>query len=254
MKKPQYNHLARLKQNWRGIYPDVSKIGPNMFPKKIFQIGFNKCATVSLTGLIETVAVKNLLANRAAGYRSDYTEIVRHYDEGTIASNIFSDVMNGIKPLNRFPHVRKCVAFLDMENVYNTCGGLPIYGYEYFQELYNAYPGSKFILNIRDMDDWIESRVNYHGGAYIGKFMSLTKMNYSQVIENWKRHFQTHIMNVKNFFDKNDKDSLLIYDINKHTHEQVLDHICDILPIINVPELREELYMKKLNQSNKKLR
>lgn len=245
------DYMSQLKYNWTNIYPGKKNAtGPNHYPGKIFQIGFNKCATVSLTGLIENAAIKNLHANRAAGYnKSNFQEIVRHYDDGAIASSIFSDVMNGLPPLGRYLHVDKCAAFLDMENVYNTYGGLPVYGYEYFRELYHTYPGSRFILNIRDMDDWIESRKKYHGGSYIGTIMTLTRKSFKQVINDWKRHFQNHIDNVKNFFDKHDSDALLIYDINKHSHELILDHICDILPIIKIPSVRKELYIKKLNQS-----
>ena len=210
---------------------------------KIFQIGFNKCATTTISKLLE----------KATGVGHSQ---VHHYMAGEIASHIHSDINNNIVPLSRYQHIcntrggdEEIIAYLDMENVFHTNGGLPIYAYEYFQELYEAYPNSKFILNIRKFKDWKQSRTNHNHGRYLEKYKYLTLQSTKQVNESWKRHFYSHIDKVMNFFDKNDKESLLIYDIDKNELSEIVDFLKDDLTFPNPPSFYNRMY--KYNTTKK---
>ena len=186
---------------------------------KIFQIGFNKCATR---------AICNFIGN---AHNID-DEHIHHHRRGEIASHIFSDIHNGVKPLSRYPRVDEVRMFADMENVSRTNGGIPIMAYEYFKELYDAYPNSKFILNIRNKEDWIESRINHNSNlghlSYIKRWKKLCKISENEVLELWENHWDEHIQQVENFFKGDKEHQLLTYHINNDHHSKIVSFLDEL--------------------------
>jgi hypothetical protein len=75
------------------------------------------------------------------------------------------------------------------------------------------YPGSKFILTVRDLDEWLDSRRRHveknreraADGAYAGKFL---KVN----LEAWEREYRLHDGAVRSYFDGR-PDDLLVLDV-----------------------------------------
>lgn len=164
---------------------------------KIFQIGFNKCGTTSIFELFHK-----------------YTDGLKciHWDFNKLANTIHTNVTNNCSnPLGEY---EKYDVITDMESA--TLDNIILAHRDYFVDLDKAYTNSKFILNIRHIDNWIKSRLNHRKqvkDTYISMYMSVYKLNsIEQVIELWSNDWYHHINNVKTYFSDRPND-LLIFDI-----------------------------------------
>jgi hypothetical protein len=200
--------------------------------KKIFLIGYNKCATRSICNLLE----------QSYNIKS---EQVHHHRKGEIASHIFSDIHNNVSILSRYPRINNVIAFADLENVSKTNGGLPIMANEYFKEIYACFPCAYYILNIRNVDDWLISRINHNASlghhSYLKRWKKLYKIKDEEVIEMWRNSYIQHTQNVKNFFVDDRKRSLLIYDIDNDNPSKIVSFLSDsyVFPhTIKMPKIK----------------
>jgi hypothetical protein len=184
---------------------------------KIFQIGFNKCATTSLEylfaehGNIRTV----------------------HWDYGNLARRIFANHLSQQPLLSGYEDV---AFFSDMEAFYRKGDKLEwIFIPElFFKELDQQYPDSKFILNIRNVDDWIASRLRHttlfdeYGHKhedeskrrmYVEQHMECFGLSREQVIQKWRDDFESHVSNVVAYFEG--RNDLLVFDINHDRMDKI---------------------------------
>jgi hypothetical protein len=63
-----------------------------------------------------------------------------------------------------------------------------------FQYLDRDYPGNKFVLNIRDVNRWLVSRLNHLNGRYV-EFMNLyygMNLTWPEWVERWRGEFMAH--------------------------------------------------------------
>jgi hypothetical protein len=161
---------------------------------KIFQIGFNKCGTVSIYHFFKENGLKCI-----------------HWDMGMLANTIQRNHKNNEPLLTSY---EKYDVFTDMENVSQN-----LFSHvAYYKELDAQYPGSKFILNIRPIDNWIQSRVNHPN--YLETFKQITGLNENSVTELWKTQWTQHVDSVTTYF-KDRPDDLLIFDIECESHKLV---------------------------------
>jgi len=161
---------------------------------KIFQIGFNKCGTVSIYNFFESNGLKPI-----------------HWDMGMLATTIKRN--HELKyPLLSGYEDYDC--FTDMEEVQsNTFIHLT-----HYKELDKQYPNSKFILNIRPIDKWINSRI--HHPNYLNIHKKITGLDEEGVIEHWRNQWNEHITSVQEYFKDRPKD-LLVFDIENESHKLV---------------------------------
>ena len=101
---------------------------------------------------------------------------VHSLGEGFVAAGIEASRIEG-KPLLHYvdgfqvycdmefmreDHAGKHISRRPFRKLYNALGEekirTPIYAYTYFEELDKQYPGSRFILNTREVEGWIRSR------------------------------------------------------------------------------------------------
>jgi hypothetical protein len=159
---------------------------------KIFQIGFNKCGTVSVYHFFENNGLKPI-----------------HWDMGRLADTIKRNYESNLPILNGYEGYD---CFTDMENVNNNN-----YAHlTYYKEFDIQYPNSKFILNIRPIDNWIKSRLNHPN--YLNTNKRILGMNDDEVIQYWKNQWNEHMISVKEYF-KGRPNDLLIFDIETETHK-----------------------------------
>jgi len=170
----------------------------------VFQIGFNKCATRSLCHLFEMSNIPSLHWSQ---------------DGGIFCKSMLINFISG-KNLISDQYLNK-VLFADMEYIYNNTG-LPFHGYCFYDRLHTQYPNSKFILNIRPIDNWLQSRINHDGGKYLSHYQSLLSMSKEDTIDFWRIHFINHIQNVKNYF-KNFPNKLVVFDIENDSINKIID-------------------------------
>jgi len=164
--------------------------------KRIFQIGFNKAGTVSIHYFFTENGISSV-----------------HWDRGNISKTIHNNYLTG-KPL--LEGLEEYQAFTDMEHTLE--GGGFIYSAErYFKELDQAYPESLFILNFRDMESWIRSRLNHKD--YLFDTMLQNALTKNEAIELWREEYKKHIDNVLSYFG--DRENLLVLEI-KEGNEHLL--------------------------------
>lgn len=185
--------------------------GKRSHPLHIFQIGFNKCGTRSLTKFFRGNGVKSV-----------------HYDGGRIADSMFRHYRNG-RPLvgDRYEDT---VFFADMENPFAS--PTPLYvAQTLFRVLDRQYPNSKFILNIRDKEAWIRSRLAHDNGDYLKNIATKYGVEESVMIERWRAEWDRHLEEVQHYFRNRPLD-LLVYNIetdsplklvNFFQHDMALD-------------------------------
>jgi glycosyltransferase involved in cell wall biosynthesis len=98
-----------------------------------------------------------------------------------------------------------------------------------FERLDKEYPGSRFVMTVRPVDDWVESRrrhVEYNvrrkaAGDYDGNFLVVEE-------QEWREEWETHLVNVRTYFAG--RDDFLEVDI---TNASSWRPLCEVL---GVPE------------------
>lgn len=89
----------------------------------------------------------------------------------------------------------------------------------YYRELDQAYPGSKFILTVRDPEDWFRS-IDNHFGERAAPLHALVygddAMQARHARERWIAAFNAHNAAVKDYFSDRPSD-LLVMDLSRNT-------------------------------------
>ncbi len=149
-------------------------------PMKVFQIGFNKCGTSTIHHYL-----------RANGVRSV------HWDKGRLAQRIFANFANGDDPLAGYEDFD---VFTDME--YLDSSGIYLEAYKLFPYLAAQYPDAVFILNTRDREAWIRSRMGHGSNRPYAK-RQMTYYNISsteQLADLWRADWERYHRRVTEFF------------------------------------------------------
>jgi hypothetical protein len=152
-------------------------------PQRIFGIGLNKTGTLTLHAAVSTL-----------GYRS------LHWGGPDARAKVRRALSEG-KPLLRYLDPQP-EAVTDLEEVtYN------------FDLADRQYPGSRFILTVRDLDEWVDSRRRHveknrrakAEGKYHGHFLEVDT-------ERWVADYRRHTQRVRAYFADR-PDDLLIFDV-----------------------------------------
>lgn len=164
---------------------------------RIFQIGFNRCGTYSLYEFFKQNGLRCL-----------------HWERGGLALTIQDNIVRGRKALEGVYEDHDFYA--DMIHVEDK---MLIEPYKLFPVLDLQYPGSKFILNLRDREAWIRSRA-HHGLERT--FQVLTGSSVEEVHEYWRKDWDRHVDQVLSYFQTRGQD-LLVYDIDSDRPEKMCE-------------------------------
>lgn len=152
---------------------------------RIFFIGFNKCGSRSFAQLCQR-----------AGFNAYHGG---NFDPLSLLIPI--NMALGRKCLEGFEHYQ---AFSDSMNLSKS-----------FRELDRDYPsGSKFVLNTRNVTNWLVSRLNHGNGVYVEymNFLNNRNLEWHEWVELWREEFLEHERQVMEYFRGRD-DVFLRYDI-----------------------------------------
>lgn len=196
---------------------------------RIFQIGFNRCGTTTLIRFFQANNLKCLHWGRgsiAAGIEASRLEgkPLLSYIDGYFAYGDmeFVEVKSESKKIFKKKPFRRLYKNLRKENLN------PIYAFENFRELDKQYPGSKFILNTRNVEDWINSRIRFLERGYFyckhGERFHNTQEALNQC---WREHWDEHTSNVREYFTNRPED-LLEFDLDKDGPEKIADFFSDL--------------------------
>ena len=192
---------------------------------KIFQIGFNRCGTSSFAYFFKkngfkashwqngTVAASIELARREGKPLLTYVNKYQVYTD----MELMDLARLSRKLLNRRP-ISRLLKVLDHENELQ-----PVYAYRYFKLLDQQYPNSKFILNLRNVDKWVSSRLRFSKQRYRsclhGDHYHPTEEELGQC---WKDDWNDHVEDVKSYFADRPRD-LMVFDIERDNVEKILE-------------------------------
>jgi hypothetical protein len=169
---------------------------------KVFGIGLNKTATFSLHEALGLLGYKGL------------------HHGGLETMNLVQQAIDGGKPMLTYldPSLE---AFTD------------IFGITYFFFLADAqYPGSRFILTVRDLEDWLDSR-----RRHVEKDQRVKGADHEGVmnvdLDGWRTEYLRHEAVVRAYFADRPSD-LLVLDI---TAGQGWEPLCEFLdrPVPEAP-------------------
>lgn len=205
---------------------------------KIFQIGFNKCGTTSFYNLFKGSGYNcahywvevNLLSSK-----KDIRPTEIYYFNGVKDSRkyiLLADLFEYNKE-NDLPLLHglndDIILYGDMENAEKN-----IYSHvSDFKLLDQQYPNSKFILNTRSMEKWVESRNNHP--EYLSTCMNNYKCTALEVFKHWKKEWINHHKNVTDYFAG--RDNLLMFNLETDSFEK----IASFLPELN---LNKDMWFK----------
>ncbi|MEX0844436.1 MAG: sulfotransferase [Balneolaceae bacterium] len=191
-------------------------------PYSIFQIGFNRCGTSSLAYLFEKCGYK--AAHWEKGKIAVGMELARINDEPLLSYTDDYDLYTDLEKVNlwrlpklkwRYSIFRKYLREID-EDVEQKP---PIYAFKYFKKLDKQYTGSKFILNTRNVDNWIESRLKLNTNNNKIAYRSCTcgdnvHESKEELANCWRGEWEEHHASVKSYFSDR-PNSLLVFNIEK---------------------------------------
>ena len=155
---------------------------------RIFQIGFNCCGTKTIHDY--------LCANGLKGV---------HFEEGKLARRIFANRERGLPLISGY---ESCHVFTDMEWIGPRIGpriGPSRYleAYKLYREFADQHPEAAFILNTRDVENWINSRLSHQNGSYAALHKSFLKLESdSELINHWRKEWYHHHQAVTKFFSE----------------------------------------------------
>lgn len=163
----------------------------------VFQIGFNKCGTTSIHRYF---------------HDNGYSSI--HWDDGKLARRISQNVALGQSPLAGYEKYR---IFTDMEYLTYSLY-LPAFTL-YYKILDASYPGSRFILNTRPLNNWMSSRLKHEN--MLCRHMSVLNASEDDVISSWLNQWEEHHSDVRRYFQDRESD-LLELDIETASGAEIV--------------------------------
>lgn len=170
--------------------------------RRIFQIGFNKCGTRSISAFLTANGIPTV-----------------HFKRGNLARALANNLKNGYAPLNG---IDQWVGYTDMQMVSSSS---VVEGCRFFRQLAAYYPNSYFILNTRDKDRWIKSRQNHGNGFYAERYRKGMKFEtIDQVLDRWSEEWDQHHAEVQEFF-KDQPEKLLIYNIEIDNPDRLVEFL-----------------------------
>ena len=180
---------------------------------KIFQIGFNRCGTLCLYNFFKNNNIPSI-----------------HWDNGKLSLTMKRN--NELKKplLNGF---EKCIFFSDMEH-FDADMGVFYSHVHFFKLLDRQNPNSKFILNTRNVDNWIKSRLNhkFNGitGFYAHFIMSRLNLSLEQLLDKWRLEWDNHHKDVIEYFRGREED-FLIFNIENDDPQKIIDFLKEFYDI-----------------------
>jgi hypothetical protein len=149
--------------------------------RPIFQIGFNKCGTNSLHEFLFESGIASV-----------------HWHGGALARHISTRIRAGQDPIKDYPTT---IGFSDMvlhgEDVL-------LEPYKEFEYLHSWYPGALFILNTRDREKWIASRLAHEApltrARLVYRYSRYLGIPEEEVPDFWRADWDAHHALVRAYF------------------------------------------------------
>lgn len=182
--------------------------------RKFFQIGFNKCGTTYIARLFQMNDIP-----------------VVHWEGGALAEDIAYSKLVGRKPLRRWADV---TAFTDMESVRYL--NMPVIeAFRDFRFLDESFPGAIFLLNSRDIEDWVISRYMHRGGSYARAYAQILGVDLGDLANIWEADWHAHLADCRSHF--RGRREFIDINIDRAKPQDYLDALSPWFDLRRAPDL-----------------
>lgn len=163
---------------------------------RIYQIGFNKCGTLSLHHFFQINGLTSV-----------------HWDEGRLARSIYQNWQDNLPLFSGYEGVQ---CFSDME--YRDSTGCSHYAYaDLYEKMHAQDSEGLFILNFRPLDEWIYSRTRHYnasGCSYLSREVAYFRKSEDEIFKIWADHYHKHLELARAYFQNS--PNFLSFDISEH--------------------------------------
>ena len=150
---------------------------------KIFFIGFNRCGTNSFHQLMIRSGI------RSVHWLSPQKE------------NITDGIKARLGDLESLrEYLSSWTAYSDLISASNTRF---VEGNCFFPKLHDAFPQAYFVLNDRDVEAWLRSRVQHSNGTFLQRAMAYHAADKEAVLDIWRHQHAEHTAKVLGHFAGN---------------------------------------------------
>lgn len=151
---------------------------------KVVVVGFNKCATRSIAELF-----------RDAGHRTIHQKHRRLVLPPLRLGKIMQENLKAGRPV--FAGLERFQVYCDL--LYSTKEA-DFDGNSAFREIIRDYPDAILILNYRNEDDWIRSRLQHGHGTFARKQMAARGIeDQDALVAEWQKEFRQHMADLRAF-------------------------------------------------------
>lgn len=164
---------------------------------KFFQIGFNRCGTTSICNFFNRSGIACI-----------------HFDGGRLAAAMQRNLEAGLPVMHGYD--TRFDAFTDLSKTVHAAEHDGFQGFFRYREIMRDYPESRFILNTRDPERWIRSRLRHFRKdwpeyqAYYRHLYGTSDRD--EIVARWRAEREEHHSNVIRDVPA---DRLLVFDIEK---------------------------------------
>ncbi len=145
---------------------------------KVFQIGFNRCGTTSIWRRLEALGFSAIHLNTNDGQNIALTMQANLADE--------KPILTGLEAYDAFTDIEA-----QREDRF-------VEGYKFYPQILEQVPDAWFILNVRDRERWIGSRLDHIDGSYAQVLLKLSGLpSLESLADRWRHDWEHHIAAVQ---------------------------------------------------------
>lgn len=194
--------------------------------KKVFFIGMNRTATTAFTKLF-----------RSGGYSSAHYS----FTNGNGKNEILASIMKNNHE-NNYPIMHGIDGFRTYSDMFWHRQDEWIDGVKYFKEIHNQFPDAYFVLQTRELDGWLKSKLNHKRerptGGYIKRSRDYHGLTEEEMLNWFAQDREEHHRKVREYFK--DNPNFIEFDINE-------DPIEDFINFFSPDFILNEKHWKRVN-------
>lgn len=194
--------------------------------RKVFLIGPNRCATTTFHNFFHTQGLKSIHWRRGPIF------LAREIDARRDDIPALRDFLSRWTVFSDFVYLTDKV-FIENHVLYETYA--------------RAFPEAYFILNDRNVDRWVNSRLLHRDGGFMERFLKVRGGTHDQAIESWKDGFLAHREAALSFFKGHPR--FLHFNIDKEDHSAFVEpaEISRVIDLLRPDYKLDAAYWTKRN-------
>lgn len=176
---------------------------------KVVQVGFHKCGTRSLGLLFQRAGHPVVHGKIRARWRPSRNAALQMRRNLAAGRKVFA----GLEGFTFYADL-----------LYQTKRD-SFEGFRRFREILRDYPGTILLLNLRDREDWIQSRMRHGHGEFAKRVMRQRGIASREALaDHWRREWDDHISDVRQYMAAY-PEQLVEFDLDTDPVQHLLQHL-----------------------------